>query len=290
MDIRLETRATAVLLRAGRVCGVSVGRTELPAKAVVIAAGGAAYPGLGGSRSGYELAAEAGHSIVPIVPGLVGLRTRETWPAGCAGVTIDDTEVKILHRSCARRVWRGALLFTHRGLSGPAILDASASAARLLLDEPEVALQFRPAGGNPDAGALATLFAGWRKERGRKTVHNLVAEVVPRSLATAICGMRGVSSDTIVARLPEQAQKQLVATLDKLVIHVVATDGFEQAMVSSGGVSLREVHPATLESRIVPGLHFAGEILDLDGPCGGFNLQWCMSSGWLAGKSAAGGE
>jgi hypothetical protein len=71
---------------------------------------------------------------------------------------------------------------------------------------------------------------------------------------------------------------------------VVATDGFEQAMVSSGGVSLREVHPATLESRIVPGLHFAGEILDLDGPCGGFNLQWCMSSGWLAGKSAAGGE
>jgi hypothetical protein len=267
---------------------VSVGKTELPAKAVVLVAGGAAYPGLGGSRSGYDLASQAGHSIVPVVPGLVALRTREKWPGDCAGVSLPDTEVRVLHRSCARRAWRGAALFTHHGLSGPAILDASASVARLLLSEPEVALQFRPTGGNPDAKAMAALFAAWRKERGKKTVHNLAAGLVPRSLAVAVCEMNGIPSDMIMARLPEQAQRQLVATLDKLVVHVVATDGFEQAMVTSGGVSLKEVHPATLESRIVPGLYFAGEILDLDGPCGGFNLQWCASSGWLAGKSATG--
>lgn len=316
VDVRCRTDVTGLVIRDGRICGVLHEQTRtarrpslrcdveggpasvragstglgssgrIPADAVILAAGGAAYPALGGSESGYELARQAGHAVVPVVPGLAGLRTREKWPSACAGVTIEDTEVKILHRSCAKRAWRGALLFTHGGLSGPAVLDASASAARVLLEETEVTLEFRPTGGEP--GHLERLFAGWRRERGRKLVRNLVGELVPSSLAAAVCGICGVAPDTIMARLPEHARKQLVAALDRLAVHVTATEGFEQAMVTSGGVSLKEVNPATLESKVLPGLLFAGEILDLDGPCGGFNLQWCFSSGWLAGLSAAG--
>ncbi|MBN1867655.1 aminoacetone oxidase family FAD-binding enzyme [Candidatus Sumerlaeota bacterium] len=291
LDVELRTGScvTALIVRDGRVKGVEAGAASFETDAVVLAAGGAGYPGLGGGRSAYEMLRRVGHEIVPLVPGLVGLRTRETWPGQCAGIVVAEAEVRFADRARGRVSWRGELLFTHRGVSGPCILDASAAVCRLLLDQPDAALRLRIAEPLRGAREWRDTLGEWRKTRGKRTVRNLVAGLMPQRLATVLCEAHGIPVDRTMSHLPKRDEEGLLRLLEGPVVHIVESEGFDQAMVTSGGVSLGEVRSATLESRLVSGLFLAGEVLDVDGPTGGFNLQWAMSSGWLAGKGAATG-
>jgi predicted Rossmann fold flavoprotein len=177
-------------------------------------------------------------------------------------------------------------LFTHRGLSGPAVLDLSGDVAELLAGGPPVPLRVNLAPATSPEAWAARLDA-WRRGHGKRMLRTLLGGHLPASLAAEVCRLAGCPSEMRAAELPVAGRRALPAALAALPFTVTATEGFEQAVVTRGGVSLNEVDPRTLQSRVAPGLFFAGEVLDLDGPCGGYNLQWAFASGALAGRSAA---
>ncbi|HPD13692.1 MAG TPA: NAD(P)/FAD-dependent oxidoreductase [Planctomycetota bacterium] len=285
LGVRLLTGVEATALGHE---GIETSRGAVPCSSVVLATGGKGYPALGATGAGYRLAAHAGHRIVPPVPGLVPLVAAERWVARVSGVTVPEAAVWIdlPRRRHARSV--GPLLFTHRGLSGPAVLDLSADVAELLAGGSPVPLRVDLAPGTA-ASAWAARFDAWRREHGRRLVRTLLADHLPASLAAELCRVGGCGDEVRAAEITAAQRRGLASCLAGLPLTVTATEGFGQAMITRGGVALDAVNPRTLESRLRPGLFFAGEVLDLDGPCGGYNLQWAFVSGALAGRAAAAG-
>jgi predicted Rossmann fold flavoprotein len=225
--------------------------------------------------------------VVPPVAALVPLVTQETWPRHCTGIVIPNARLRIDLPKASRVGVRGDLLFTHRGLSGPVALDLSGEIARLLAETGRpvpLRLHLTP---ESNAELWSVTIGAWRTKHPRRLVRSLVALQFPHSLADMVCTETGIGPELRAAELPRATQRSLAEWLSGVTVHVTDTEGFNKAMVSAGGVSTREVDPRTLQSRLVQGLYFAGEILDIDGPCGGYNLQWAFSSGKLAGQSAA---
>ena len=287
-ELRAAIRVDRLLVEGGRVCGVRAGDRTFHAGRVILAAGGQSYPGLGGAGGGYALAAAAGHPIVPTVPALAPLMTRESWPGELAGIGLETVEIRLEHRSARRLGARGALLFTHEGLSGPAALDISGAVAALLEKEPtvELALNLFP---GQSAGIWRERMEQWRREQGGSRVVRLLQQFLPLALAGQLCALAGMDPASARASgLKREEAEALVRSLTALRLTVTGTAGFGRAMVTRGGVSLKEVDPETLESRLVAGLHLCGELLDLDGPCGGYNLQWAFASGHLAALACSG--
>jgi len=265
-------------------------RVELPggavaARRVVVAVGGQSYPGCGTCGDGYGLARRHGHTVVEPRPALVPLRMAADWVPGLKGLTVPDVDAAIVDPGGRRLLQRReAMLFAHFGLTGPAILDVSRAVARHdgggRLD---LSLDFAP-----DARPEALDQALRESSRvGRRPVASLVPVDLPRRLIEAIVQAAAVPASRMGPDLSRDERKRLVAACKGLRIPVEGTLGFAKAEVTSGGVALDEVDPATLESRVCPGLHFAGEVLDLDGLIGGYNFQAAWSTGWLAGDAAA---
>ena len=277
---------TGLWVEGGALSGVecSDGR-RVDADRVVLACGGASWPELGGTGGGYALARQGGHTIVEPTPALVPLITREKWPEKLAGVSTPRARVWIDLPRQSNAGLTGALLLTHHGLSGPAILNLSGTVARLLGKNP-VPIRIELLAG-VDVQAWRTRFDDWRTASGSRSVVGLLRESLPESLCLALCEQAGVAPATTAAQLSAPGRDALARSLGALPFTVTETKGFDVAFVTRGGVKLSEVAPATLASRLLAGLFFAGELLDLDGPCGGFNLQWAFASGYLAGRSAA---
>lgn len=246
------------------------------AHSVLLAAGGKSAPRLGSDGSGFALAESIGYDVSPPVPALTSLRTEEKWPAAHSGLSLPDVALSIPGQRNA--VERGELLFTHRGISGPAVLDLSGRIARVLRTESAVPIQLDLLHERPD-------FHGLRQDAGARTVFGWLARQVPRALASTLLDLAGISADQTFSRLSAAQENELTRHLVALPMTVRSTGGFDDSMATAGGVSLKQVRPDTLEGRLSPRLFFAGEILDLDGPTGGWNLQWAFCSGHLAGTS-----
>jgi len=287
VTIRTDCPVTELQLRNGAVTGVLDNDGPHPADRVILAAGGKGYPALGGRGAGYELARQAGHELVEPTPGLVGLQTAETWPGTCTGISFADSTVTIALPKYRQLPGRGELLFTHHGISGPAVIDLSAEVGVLLRKHPAgipLTLHLRT-DCSPDW--WNTEFDRWQREDGKKHLVNLLSPHVTHAVAEALCAAAGNIAHRKAAEFTAAERENLTRMLTAAPVTAIGSDGWEKAMVTRGGVSLKKVDPNTLQSRLVDGLYFAGEVLDLDGPCGGFNLQWAFSSGWLAGTSAA---
>jgi len=282
--LRLATTARALWIEDDTLRGIQTSSGRVAANAVVLATGGKGYPDLGATGAGYALARETGHTIVEPTPALVPLVTRETWPRELAGIALSPARVRIDLPGRPPAGIAGDLLFTHTGLSGPAVLDLSGDVAVLLRDRAEVPLRLDLAPRTTRAEWLARLDS-WPLSEGRKALRTLLAAHFPRALADLLCRLAGLDPATRPAQVSRPARRTLADLFTALPLTVTATEGWDRAMVTRGGVALKEVDPQTLRSRLVPGLAFAGEILDLDGPSGGFNLQWAFSSGHLAGSS-----
>lgn len=249
---------------------------DFSARAVLLAAGGRSAPRLGSDGSGFALAAALGYDVVPPVPALTSLRTEETWPAALSGLSLPDVALSVPGRRDA--AGRGELLFTHRGISGPAVLDLSGRVARLLQSGSAVPLQLGLLRDKPD-------FLRLRRDAGARSVRAWLAQQVPRALADVLLELAGLPADSLFSRLTSAQERELARLLADLPLTIRGTGGFDDSMATAGGVSLKQVRPDTLEGTLTPRLHFAGEILDLDGPTGGWNLQWAFCSGHLAGTS-----
>jgi predicted Rossmann fold flavoprotein len=218
---------------------------------------------------------------VPPTPALVPLVTAEAWSRELPGLVLPQARVQLDARGGGRGGPCGPVLFTHDGLSGPPVLDLSGEVASRLCDGP-VALRLAVRA-DRDRAAWLALFESWRTSRGGRSMHHLLAAEIPRRLAETICGLAGLAA-TAAARASRARLEALAGLCAGATLTVTATKGWPQAMVTRGGVALEELDPRDLGCRRLPGLRCAGEIVDLDGPCGGYNLTWAFASGWLAGS------
>lgn len=249
------------------------------ARSVILAAGGASTPRLGSDGSGFALARSLGYTLTPPVPALTSIRTEEIWPGTLSGISLPDVLLSIAGRRGPGHSVRGELLFTQHGLSGPVVLNLSGRIARQRHDGHPVVLHLRLLPTPPDISHL-------RQTAG---THRVLAELtpdLPRALAHALLDLSGIPPDLTFSRLSRLQEQALTTHLLACPLHVQATGGFDASMATAGGIALKQVHPDTLEGRATPRLYFAGEILDLDGPTGGWNLQWAFCSGHLAAHAA----
>ena len=266
-------------------------RRTLTAEKVIVTTGGLSYPGSGTTGDGYAWAADMGHTIVPTRPALVPVTTSAQWVQPLQGVTMPDTVVRVIdgaqkdpaQKPAVLDERRGSLLFTHFGLSGPVILDIS----RAISGHPRpqslsLACDLLPA---QTEGALDELLRTQAAAAGKRHVISVLPEQLPRRLVETLAAVAELPLDRKSAELSKTERARLVAAIKRLTIPVSGTRGYKKAEVTAGGVSLDEVDSRTMQSKLVPNLYFAGEVLDLDGPIGGFNFQAAFSTGWLAGQS-----
>lgn len=277
-DITKEAGAFVVLASTERI----------GAEKLIVATGGLSWPKTGCTGDGYRFARQFSHTIIEPRASLVPLVTRETWPGRLAGTAVEN--VKISARLNDKKVSAsGAMIFTDVGIGGPAVLDMS----RYLTD-------YLPAGGTPVAimldlaphveqARLETQMSERIGANTKKKVPNVLAEFVPKRLSAVLCRQAGCDDELEAGRLRKDVRKKLIRMIKALPLSIVRTKPIAEATVTRGGVSITEVEPKTMESKICPGLFFAGEVLDVDGPCGGYNLQACWSTAALAGSSAAQG-
>ena len=283
-EVRLNSGVVDVQARSeGDGFTVRTADAEVWASRVIIAVGGQSYPGAGTRGDGYTIARHFGHSIVEPRPALVPIRVEPDWVPNLKGLTMPDVVASIRQNGGPPLLQRReALLFAHFGLTGPAILDVSRAVARHDgSDQLDLALDLVP---DTKADELDKYFQAAGRT-GRRSVATLMPEALPKRLAEAVMTAAGLPAGRLGPDLSRNERRQLVEGIKGLRLPVSGTLGFAKAEVTSGGVALDEVESKTLESRRQPGLHFAGEVLDLDGLIGGYNFQGAWSMGWLAGES-----
>lgn len=287
-DLRVHVKRNmgvrSVVAENGRVTGVDVFGGRMAAGAVVIATGGASYPKTGSTGDGYSMARELGHTIVPPKPGLSALLTEEKWVSEMQGLSLKNVRATLLAGDATAVASEfGEMLFTHFGISGPIILTLSRRAGRLLGIEPvAVSIDLKPA--LTEEQLHARLI---RDFTGNKMLRNYLPELLPRLLAEQFPLIAGVDAGKRTNSITAEERKRIVGALKDLRLTVRGLAPLEEAIVTAGGVSIREIDPKTMMSKLISGLFFAGEIIDIDAETGGYNLQAAFSTGWVAGESAA---
>lgn len=258
-------------------------RRTLETPRLILTTGGQSFPGCGTRGDGYRFAAKLGHTIVPTKPSLVPITIDVPWVNELRGVTLDDVGMKVIEQNKTLSSKRGGFLFAHFGLTGPAPLNISKTIS--LHPKPsclELELDFLPA--NTDA-EIDEFLKSEALNSGKKQLANILGEKIPRRLADAIMTLAKQPLDRKATGLAKADRLTILNLIKHLRIPVRGTLGFEKAEVTTGGISLDEVDSRTMQSKLVPGLYLAGEVLDLDGPIGGYNFQAAWSTGWLAGRS-----
>ena len=260
-------------------------RRELIASKLIVTVGGQSYPGSGTTGDGYAWATALGHTIVTPRPALAPLTTDDAWVRRLSGVTLPDVSLELYqeNQTTPLDTRRGSLLFTHFGLSGPVAMDIS----RSVTGQPDptktsLACDFLP---DLSSEQLDSELKRSATEDGKRQVAGIASEQLPRRLVDELLACAGLPAEQRAAELSKVNRSKLVHAVKRTVIQITGTRGFAKAEVTAGGVSLDEVDSRTMESKLVPGLYFAGEILDLDGPIGGYNFQAAFSTGVLAGRS-----
>jgi hypothetical protein len=258
-------------------------RRAVHARQIILTTGGQSYPASGTTGDGYRFAAQFGHTIVPPRPALVPLTTTAPWVLDLRGVTLPDVTLSILDAGCRLVSRRSSLLFAHFGLTGPAALDVS----RVVSGHPRPAALVVEIDLLPEQteSQLLDWLRAESTASGKKQVAAFVGQLLPRRLAEIALEQSGVAPQRRGAELSRADRGRLVRTLKHLTIPLSGTLGFKKAEVTAGGVSLDEIDSRTMQSKLVPNLYCAGEVLDLDGPIGGYNFQAAWSTGWLAASS-----
>lgn len=282
---------TEILCEQGHVTGIKIaGGKIFPADKIILATGGASYPGTGSTGDGYKMAEKLGHTIQPLRPALVPLETGEAWVKELQGLTLKNVAATAY---CGERVLDrdfGELLFTHFGVSGPIILSLSGKIASAFAkdnaQEVQIRINLKP------ALSEEQLYARLQRdftEFARKQFKNALHKLLPHKLIPVVVDLSGISGEKAVHQITREERRRIVQLLMNLRLTVTKSRPLEEAIVTAGGVSVREINPKTMESKIVKGLYFAGEVIDIDGYTGGFNLQAAFSTGYAAGTHAAQG-
>lgn len=275
--IKEDNKVTAVVDKKGLV---------YQADKIIVATGGASYPATGSSGDGYVIAEKLGHTITPIKPSLVPLETEEDWVKIAQGLSLKNVKASIIVDDKKVTEDFGEMLFTHYGVSGPIILSLSKIVAENLTENKivELAINLKP--------ALSFEKLHNRVQRdfekfSKKQIKNALNELLPSKLIDIIIDLSYINPDKMINQITKEERLRLVEQIMDLRLTITKTRPVAEAIVTAGGVSIKQINPKTMESKIIEGLYFAGEIVDVDGYTGGYNLQAAFSMGYIAGKAVA---
>ena len=281
VKIKLNSEVKEIVRKNNRIEKVVLANNEeIIADKFIICTGGKSYPKTGSTGQGYLWAQKMGHKIIKPTPSLVPIETKENWVGSLQGVSLKNVSVALFQNNKEFDFRFGEMLFTHFGLSGPIILDLSKKIGELLTTgEVILKIDLKP--------ALDFLKLDKRLQRdfkGNKDFKNYLPELLPRKLGDLIMRFSKISPDKKLNSITKEERKKIIDVLKGLKLTVKGLIGFSQAIVTSGGVDLKEIDSKTMRSKIIKNLYFAGEILDIDGPTGGYNLQVCWTTGYVAGE------
>ena len=286
VEIRLSTSAEEIVQEQGETYGVQTSVELISSRHVILSTGGSSYPKTGTTGDGFTWARDLGHTIVPLRPALAPIYLDPVPPPEWQGVAIRDCVLKAKANRKTIANWRGDMLFTHKGVSGPAALEISRGAYLCLEDHQQVDIHIDVV---PDVEE-ARLEERVQEEilaKGTRLVETLVESFIPHRLAPFVLVSAGINASKKCHQLQRDERRMLVRTLKDWCIGSVKEIPLERGEVTAGGIDLHEVDPKTMRSRIVKGLYVCGEVLDLAGPVGGYNLQAAFSTGYVAGETAA---
>ena len=284
--LQLDTKVIEILAKDGQVTGVKTISGVYPADAVILAAGGASYPGTGSDGGGAKLAAKLGHKIVLLRPSLVPLESDYPYVDDLQGLSLRNVQGTLTADGEKIGSEFGEMLFTHFGVSGPIILSLSNLAAKALDEGKEVELHIdlKPALSEEKLDArIQRDFTQYSK----KQLANGMKDLLPQRLIPVVCDMAYLDEEKFINQISREERHRLLAALKNFCVPITSTRPLAEAIVTAGGVSVKEINPKTMESKLIRGLHFAGEVMDVDGYTGGYNLQAAFSSGHAAGMAAA---
>lgn len=282
VEILNSQKVEKLLHVTNQISGVQTTKESFYAKSVIVATGGLGYPTLGAEGDGYEMARELGHKTTTLHPAMMPLKTKERWVENCRADTIAKVELRIDLKKHKKLRATGDLIFTKGGIRGPVVLDAATDITPLLDKYGEVPV-------------LINLTKGMNEEQITKHLKDelsnnqhvnmleLISTLLPSAISKELCLLADIDPQSTYGKISGAQRTKLIQLLAWTPLTVTGHDGFKMAMITRGGIDLKEINPKTMHSRIINGLYFCGEVMNLDGPCGGYNLQWSFASGYLAG-------
>ncbi len=293
-EVRLEgvkilcnSRVSVIEKKQGSFRIVLEDGKSFSAKKAILACGGLSYPDTGSTGDGYKIAESLGHKIIPLQPGLVPLETQERWVKDISGLSLKNVQIKLLTEKKPIVSEIGEMLFTHFGLSGPLVLTLSGKVAELLSNcksPVKLTIDLKPA---LTAEKLNSRLIRDFKALGVKSYKNVLKELLPGKLVDVFVKLSGIDRRKQVSQITAKERKKISSLLKALPLTITKSRPIEEAIVTKGGVSTKEINPRTMESKLIEGLYFCGEVIDVDANTGGYNMQAAFSTGFLAGESAA---
>ena len=282
IEILTSKKVEKILHVDNCVSGVKTKEAIFHAKNVIVATGGLGYPTLGAEGDGYEMAKELGHKVTELHPAMMPLFVKERWVESCRADTIAKVELRVDIKKHSKLKAHGDLIFTKNGIRGPVVLDAARDLTPLLDKYGEVPILL-----NLTKGMNEEQITKHLKDEFAKNPHSsileLVATLLPSALSSELCALADIDAQTTYGKISGAGRAKLTSLLAWTPLSITGHEGFKMAMITRGGVDLKDIDPKTMQSKIIKGLYFCGEIVNLDGPCGGYNLQWSFASGYLAG-------
>jgi len=284
IEIQCNQKVTRLLSTGRHIDGVKTESQTFLAPNVIVATGGLGYPVLGAEGDGYNLVSELGHKVTELSPAMMPLKTKEEWVKNCRADTIAKVELRVDIKKHKKLRAKGDLIFTKTGIRGPVVLDFAREITPLLKKYIEVPVLLNFTKGMNEEKIRQHL----QKELENKKINtliDLITTLLPKALAYEIIKLAKIEDPFVkYKKLEGEKRDKLIALLAWTPLTITGHDGFKKAMITRGGITLKEINPKTMQSKLIDGLYFCGEVMNLDGPCGGYNLQWSFSSGYLAGQ------
>ena len=283
VEVKLNTTVQGLIIKENKACGVIVNGREISADNVILCTGGLSYPSTGSTGDGYEFAKKAGHRITDCTPSLVPFNIREEWVKDLQGLSLKNSAVTIYDEKKKLYSDFGEMLFTHFGVSGPMILSASGNIKAAEFAKPlKLVIDLKPA---MTEEQLDKRILRDFDENKNKQFRNSVSKLLPSKLIPITIDLSGIDPDKKVNEISKEERSHFVHLLKNLTMTINGLRGWNEAIITKGGINVKDVNPSTMESKLVSNLFFAGEVLDLDAMTGGYNLQIAWSTGYLAGLS-----
>ncbi|KAB3534043.1 NAD(P)/FAD-dependent oxidoreductase [Alkaliphilus pronyensis] len=284
VDIRLNNEAKGLIVSENKIKGVSLGNGQtVMGDTVIISTGGQSYPYTGSNGDGYRLAKSVGHSIVPVRGSLVPIVIEELWIRQLMGISLEKVNITISGKRNKKNIISGGLVFTHYGISGPAVLQASAYILEYDRQEiPKLKIDLLP---SISENQLNNLLINGINNRN-DSLKNCLNSFLPKNFITALLKNTKINPEKQLNQVTKKERNQLLMALKRLELTVKSLGGLNEAIITAGGISVKEINPATMESKLIKGLFFTGEVIDVDALTGGYNLHIAFSTGYLAGLNS----
>ena len=281
VEVKLNTTVDRLIIKDNKACGVVVNKKEIYADNVIVCTGGLSYPSTGSTGDGYRFAETAGHTVVECTPALVPFNIREEWGKALQGLSLKNTAIIIYDKDKKLYSDFGEMLFTHFGVSGPMILSASGNIKADKFKNPlKLIIDLKPAMSEEQ---LDKRILRDFDENKNKQFRNSINKLLPSKLVPIIIELSGIDPDKKVNEISKEERLGFVHLLKNLTMTINGLRGWNEAIITKGGICVKNINPSTMESKLVSNLFFAGEVLDLDAMTGGYNLQIAWSTGYLAG-------